>query len=73
MPLPSPRGKQDRNSFINSCVSSNIMVKEFPNQKQRLGVCFSQWHAAKKKKRSQSSTEEPKWEEVEKEKVLFLE
>ena len=47
MPLPKPsssekadkaKGKQ---KFISRCAGDSSMVKEFPDQKQRLGVLFS--------------------------------
>ena len=47
MPLPSPRGKQNKKDFISNCMSSEKMKKEFPNDKQRLAVCYSQHKRAK--------------------------
>lgn len=52
MPLPSPRKDQDQNEFISMCAQNPTMQKEFPDQKKRLAVCYSQWKQAKKKKKS---------------------
>jgi len=47
MPLPSPQGKQNRNSFVSSCMDDEVMKKEFPDPKQRGAVCHSKWEKAK--------------------------
>ena len=60
MPLPTPNKNQSQDSFIKSCMSSEVMKKEFPNNKQRQAVCFSQYH----KKKSKANIE-PKWDEFE--------
>jgi len=59
MPLPTPRKGQSQDKFINSCMSSEIMKKEYPDNKQRLAVCFSQFK--RKNKRAKGAN----WEEVE--------
>lgn len=43
MPLPSPNKGQSQDEFISMCMSNDVMQKEFPDQKQRSAVCFSQW------------------------------
>jgi len=48
MPLPTPSEGQSEDDFIASCMSSDTMQKEFPDRKQRLAVCYSQF----RKKRS---------------------
>lgn len=40
MPIPSPRKSEDEDSFIERCVGNSSMKKDFPDQKQRLAVCF---------------------------------
>jgi len=72
MPLPAPSKKQDKNSFISSCVSSDVMKKEFPDMKRRLAVCFSQFKRKKKQKQANGFNEDPTWKEVEQEPVLYL-
>jgi hypothetical protein len=47
MPLPLPNGKRNKKAFISDCMSSEKMKKEFPNNKQRLAVCYSQHKRAK--------------------------
>lgn len=42
MPLPTPRGKEKSKDFIGRCIGSEVMKKEFPENKRRLGVCYSQ-------------------------------
>ena len=40
MPLPTPRG-QSREEFINSCMSSEVMKREFKDNKQLTWNAFS--------------------------------
>ena len=65
MPLPLPSPKQKEKDFINSCMGNPTMNKEYPDQKQRAAICFSQWKRAKKKKQAKGSNEDPTWEEIE--------
>jgi hypothetical protein len=48
MPLPSPKGKQDKDSYISSCMGNDTMKGEFPKQSQRYTVCQSKWEKSKK-------------------------
>ena len=46
MPIPSPRmGKspEKQSKFMSRCMSDKITKKEFPDNKQRVAVCFSSW------------------------------
>lgn len=43
MPLPTPREGQSQDEFIGSCMSSKVMKKEFPESKQRVAICYSQF------------------------------
>jgi len=43
MPLPTPNKGEERDDFVSRCMSNDTMKSEFPDQKQRLAVCFSQW------------------------------
>jgi len=47
MPLPSPKGKQKEGGFVSSCMSSEKMKKEYPDEKQRAAVCYSRWKKSK--------------------------
>lgn len=55
MPIPTPtpsekmEGKKGKNAFISRCVSNESMVKDYPDQKQRLGICFTAYRNSKKK------------------------
>lgn len=46
MPIPTPRmGKnpEKQSKFMSRCMSDKITKKEFPDNKQRVAVCFSSW------------------------------
>ena len=43
MPIPSPKKNEPQNKFISRCMGDKIMRKEYPDQKQRSGVCYTQW------------------------------
>lgn len=47
MPLPKPREKETQDEFIGRCMSD--LKEEFPDQDQRLAVCFRQWKEKDKK------------------------
>lgn len=49
MPIPSPSKKETREKFVARCMSSDVMKKEFPENKQRLAVCFNRWKTKNKK------------------------
>lgn len=34
MPIPTPKSGEERQAFISRCMSSDVMQKEFPKQKQ---------------------------------------
>ena len=63
MPLPKPRKDEEQSEFISRCAGDTMMNKDFPDTKQRVAVCYSQWKQAKKKKESKGSDESPTWEE----------
>jgi hypothetical protein len=48
MPLPSPKGKEKRSDFVSRCIGDKTTAKDFPDQKQRIAICYSQWEKAKK-------------------------
>ena len=49
MPLPNPKPGEDQKAYMNRCVSDPVMKKEYPNQQQRLAVCYTQWRDRNKK------------------------
>ncbi len=63
MPLPRPSKNEKQDEFISRCAGDTMMNKDFPETKQRVAVCYSQWKQAKKKKVAKGSDEDPTWEE----------
>ena len=45
------------------------MTKEYPNQKQRAAICYSQ--LSRKKKKAEGSMDEMKWDENDVSKVII--
>jgi len=43
MPLPTPNPNEDKDKFISRCMNNDTMKKEYPDEKQRAGVCYTQW------------------------------
>ena len=43
MPLPEPKNNQDKDDFVNECMDNSTMLSEFPDDKQRAAVCYSQF------------------------------
>jgi hypothetical protein len=58
MPLPHPSGKESKEAFIQKCAGDSVMNKEFPNQKNKLAVCFSIWQRSKGKHGAKASWED---------------
>jgi len=52
--MPEPRKGEHKDDYISRCAGSAKMNDEFPDQKQRLAVCYSYWD--KHKNESQSFT-----------------
>ena len=43
MPLPKPRLKEDKDTFLSRCITDSTMRSEFPDDKQRFVVCLQQY------------------------------
>jgi len=43
MPIPKPKNEEPRWQFIKRCVDDETMKREYPNNEQRVAVCYSQW------------------------------
>ena len=43
MPLPTPKKDEDQKTFISRCAGDTTMNKDYPDTKQRVAVCYSQW------------------------------
>jgi len=48
MPLPKPKNKEKKSDFVSRCIGDTQTGKDFPDQKQRIAVCYSLWDKAKK-------------------------
>lgn len=57
MPLPTVKPGENQGVFISRCVANEAMMREFPDKKQRLAVCYSQF---RKKKKGKTYREESK-------------
>ena len=47
MPLILPKKSEKQSDFISRCAGNETMNKDFPDTKQRVAVCYSQWQKAK--------------------------
>ena len=56
MPIPKARKGQSLDSFMSGCMGSEVMKKEYPEQKVRLGVCYSQYRKKHGKKSAPKKT-----------------
>lgn len=43
MPIPKPRKDEERDDFVSRCAGDSEMNSEYPDQKQRLAICNTQW------------------------------
>lgn len=43
MPVPSPNKGEKEADFISRCMGDSAMNKEYPDNKQRSAVCYSQF------------------------------
>jgi len=68
MPLPTPKSNEKQTEFINRCMDSDLMQKEYGNDKQRLAVCHTQYRRMKQKRIDASMEDiEPTFDEFENE------
>lgn len=42
MPIPSKKKNEDKQNFVQRCMSNETMKKEYPDSKQRVAICLSQ-------------------------------
>lgn len=40
MPLPKLKQNEDKEIFISRCMSNEIIKSDYPNNQQRIAVCF---------------------------------
>lgn len=50
MPIPKPRKNETKDDFMDRCMGDTVTNKEFPDEKQRFGVCQTQWKEKKSMK-----------------------
>lgn len=43
MPMPKPKKDESKQDFIDRCMSSETMKSEYPDNDQRLAVCYDLW------------------------------
>jgi hypothetical protein len=55
MPIPSPKKDEEQKDFISRCMGNDTMNKEYPDEKQRAAVCYSQWKEKKKKSKAEET------------------
>ena len=48
MPIPKPIFNEEKKKFIARCMGNHTMRTEFSDQKQRAGVCYTEWRNRKK-------------------------
>jgi len=48
MPLPKPRKDEKQDAFISRCMGNDLMNTEYPDNSQRVAVCYSQWRSKMK-------------------------
>ena len=49
MPIPKPKTGETQDEFIERCMSNETMKEEFPDNDQRLAICFQKWKDKSKK------------------------
>jgi hypothetical protein len=51
MPIPKPSKTEKEDEFISRCMGDTVMNQDYPDNKVRAGVCYSQWKDSKKPKK----------------------
>ncbi len=49
MPIPEPGENETEKDFMARCMSDEVMLADYKDNKQRSGVCFSQWRSKESK------------------------
>ena len=55
MPLPKPRADENESDFVSRCTVDFTMVNEYPDQEQRLAVCYNLYEGQKTIKRAKDN------------------
>lgn len=61
MPIPSPSKGMSEKDFTSACMGHQIMLKEFPDQKQRYAVCMQKYRDRNKKMHHNEITVKANW------------
>ena len=48
MPIPVPNDGETQEEFIRRCMSNDLMVEDFPDEKQRFAVCMKQYNGGER-------------------------
>ncbi len=59
MPIPTPGQGESQDKFISRFMSNSAMQKDYPDQKQRAAVAYSQWKGKGKKEEAESKLNDP--------------
>ncbi len=57
MPIPKPKKSEKQQDFIDRCMGDDVMVKDYPDTKQRYAICQKQWDDKDKKKSGEPEME----------------
>lgn len=71
MPIPKPGKNEKEDEFISRCMGDDVMVKEYPDEKVRAGICYSQWKDKGKKKDSDETEKEKSSESLQIERMVL--
>ena len=47
MPIPSKKDNEDKQKFVQRCMSDEVMKKDYPDTKQRVAICLGQTKKSK--------------------------
>lgn len=54
MPLPTPQPGDDRQQFLERCMSDAAMTADVPDRTQRFAVCVAQWQERRGRREQQA-------------------
>jgi len=50
MPIPKPKPNETKDEFIKRCMADEVMVNEYPDEKQRYAICLTQFEKGGERK-----------------------
>lgn len=65
MPLPRPRKDETKEEWVDRCMSSDVMIDEYGDEKQRYAVCLSIWQQAHDRMGSPAGYEQRRYDVTE--------